>query len=253
MSEGPNPLAYAEPPEQAVRASRRPCALVPLVGGGLAAALAAPGDRPPLSYPVLVRPLARCVAACGAAPAWRFRPRVPGLSLWPLLRLRWPSRTSALDRLDRDTGLNHGPARVLDDTLALGSADLGTRALWALHRRRAEEAIGRMRVAPPRPDMPRHDRYALRAAGLLALVASAFVAGPELGSRLAAAFDWRRVEALGAGLPHRRLDRSAALYPHAAPDDRPRAGAEPEGTDPLDGGGPHRRRGHRGGRRPDAG
>lgn len=125
------------------------------------------------------------------------------ISLWPLARLRMPSRTQALDRLDRDTGLKHGPARVLDDSLALGSADPGTRALWSLHRRRAEEAVGRMRVAPPQPDMPRRDRYALRAAGLLALVTSAFVAGPEIGSRLSAAFDWRRLQAAG---PSFRID-----------------------------------------------
>jgi uncharacterized protein (TIGR02302 family) len=120
------------------------------------------------------------------------------LSLWPLLRLRMPNRTRALDRLDRETGLATGPARVLDDSLALGSADPGTRALWALHRMRADEAVGRMRVGRPRPDMPRRDRYALRAAGLLALVTSAFVAGPEIGSRLAAAFDWRDAETAAA-------------------------------------------------------
>ncbi|PVE22362.1 TIGR02302 family protein [Microvirga sp. KLBC 81] len=125
------------------------------------------------------------------------------LSLWPLLRLRMPSRTRALDRLDRDTGLSHGPARVLDDSLALGATDPGTRALWSLHRKRAEEAIGRMRVAPPRPDMPRRDRYALRAAGILALVTSAFVAGPEIGSRLKAAFDWREAS---ASAPAFRID-----------------------------------------------
>ena len=116
------------------------------------------------------------------------------LSLWPLLRLRLPSRIRALDRLDRESGLTTGPARVLDDTLALGSGDPGTKALWALHRKRAEDAVGRMRVGLPQPNMPRRDRYALRAAGLLALVTSAFVAGPELGSRLAAAFDWRKIE-----------------------------------------------------------
>jgi len=125
------------------------------------------------------------------------------LSLWPILRLRLPSRTRALDRLDRETGLATGPARVLDDSLALGSSDPGTRALWALHRRRAEEAVGRMRVGLPRPDMPRRDRYALRAAGVLALVTSAFVAGPEIGSRLTAAFDWRQAE---ASAPTFRID-----------------------------------------------
>ncbi|QFU15350.1 TIGR02302 family protein [Microvirga thermotolerans] len=125
------------------------------------------------------------------------------VSLWPLARLRLPGRGSALDRLDRDTGLRHGPARALDDTLALGSNDPGSRALWSLHRRRAEEAVGRMRVAPPDPDMPRHDRFALRAAAVLSVIASAFVAGPEIGSRLAAAFDR---SAPGAGAPGFRID-----------------------------------------------
>ncbi|MXQ14755.1 TIGR02302 family protein [Microvirga makkahensis] len=125
------------------------------------------------------------------------------LSLWPLLRLRMPSRMRALDRLDRDTGLPHGPARVLADSLALGSSDPGTRALWSLHRKRAEDTIARMRVSPPRPDMPRRDRYALRAAGVLALVTSAFVAGPEIGSRLKAAFDWREIS---ASAPSFRID-----------------------------------------------
>ncbi len=113
------------------------------------------------------------------------------LSLWPLTRLRLPGRTSALDRLDRDTGLPHGPARALDDTLALGQNDPGSRALWDLHRRRSETAIAKLRVSAPRPDMPQRDRFAVRAAAVLAMVASAFVAGPELGSRLGAAFDWR--------------------------------------------------------------
>ena len=114
-----------------------------------------------------------------------------GLSLWPVLRLGRPSRSRALDRVDRDTGLKHGPARTLDDKLALGDADPGSRALWDLHRRRAEAAIEKFKVSAPRPDMPRHDRFALRAAGMLAAVASAFVAGPEVGSRLGAAFDWK--------------------------------------------------------------
>jgi uncharacterized protein (TIGR02302 family) len=121
------------------------------------------------------------------------------LSFWPLLRLRLPARPNALDRLDRDAGLKHGPARALDDTLALGSNDPGTRTLWELHRRRAEVAIGGLRLAPPRPEMPKRDRYAVRAAGILAVVASAFVAGPEIGTRLAAAFDWRESQRAAPG------------------------------------------------------
>lgn len=119
------------------------------------------------------------------------------VSLWPLLRLKLPARPSALERLDRDAGLVHGPARTLDDSLALGTEDPGTRALWDLHRRRAEAAIGRLRISAPRPGMAKRDRFAIRAAGLLAVAASAFVAGPELGTRLSAAFDWRDARASG--------------------------------------------------------
>lgn len=113
------------------------------------------------------------------------------LSLWPALRLRFPGRNAALDRLDRDAGLPHGPARVMEDSLALGRDDPGSRALWELHRRRAQAAAAKLRLAAPRPGMARRDRYALRGAALVALAASAFVAGPELGARLGAAFDWR--------------------------------------------------------------
>lgn len=112
-------------------------------------------------------------------------------SLWTLVRLSRPERRAALDRLDRDTGLKHGPARALEDTIALGQADPGSRALWDLHRQRARAAVAGLRLAPPHPHMPARDRFALRAAGLVALAASAFVAGPELGSRVRLAFDWR--------------------------------------------------------------
>jgi uncharacterized protein (TIGR02302 family) len=115
-------------------------------------------------------------------------------ALAPLVRLRRPARTAALTRLDRDAGLAHGPARALEDTLAIGEGDAGTRALWDLHHRRAEAAIGSLRLSAPRPDMPRRDPRAWRAAGLVAVVTSAFFAGPEVGTRLAAAFDWRAPE-----------------------------------------------------------
>jgi uncharacterized protein (TIGR02302 family) len=112
-------------------------------------------------------------------------------SLYPLGRIRQPDRTAALDRLDRDSAGGHRPARSYEDSLALGAEDPASRTLWELHRRRAEAAIARLSVAPPHPNMPRRDPRALRAAALIAAVASLFVAGPEAGRRLGAAFDWR--------------------------------------------------------------
>ncbi len=110
-------------------------------------------------------------------------------SLYPLLRVRFPGRTEALDRVDRDSGGPHRPARTFEDSLALGAADSGSRALWELHRRRAAAKLAALHVAPPSPGMARRDPWALRAAGLAAAVAAAFVAGPEIASGSGAPFD----------------------------------------------------------------
>jgi uncharacterized protein (TIGR02302 family) len=124
-------------------------------------------------------------------------------SLAPLIRFRLASRSEQLARLDADSGLPHRPATALDDRLANGSEDLATRALWDLHRRRAEQAASRLKVSLPSPRLARRDRYALRGLVVVALVAAAFVAGPEKYARTLAAFDWHTVGALSQGY---RLD-----------------------------------------------
>ncbi|MFE1599124.1 TIGR02302 family protein [Methylobacterium sp. ID0610] len=157
------------------------------------------------AWPILWRGLAVALVFLAASwfglwldapPTWR----MAGLALFavallaalfPLLRLRPLTRPQALARIDRDAGLRHGPARALEDTLAIGTQDPATQALWELHRRRAAQALGRLRVSAPKPGMVRRDPYALRAGVLLAAVAGAFVAGPEAGERIRAAFDWR--------------------------------------------------------------
>ncbi|ACA19178.1 conserved hypothetical protein [Methylobacterium sp. 4-46] len=157
------------------------------------------------AWPILWRGLAVALLFLAASwlglwldlpPSWRMAGVAAfGLAflaaLLPLLRLRPLPRGEALARIDRDAGLRHGPARALEDTLAIGRQDPATRALWDLHRRRAAQTLGRLKVSGPRPGMVRRDPYALRAGALLAAVAGAFVAGPEAGERIAAAFDWR--------------------------------------------------------------
>ncbi|MDB5597700.1 MAG: hypothetical protein JWM36_4661 [Hyphomicrobiales bacterium] len=114
-----------------------------------------------------------------------------GYFLFHLVRVAFPSRADSLKRLDRDSGLLHRPASTLEDRLANDSGDPATRALWELHLERAERALGALKVSPPSPRVVDHDRYALRAAALVALVAAAFMAGPEKYARVLAAFDWR--------------------------------------------------------------
>jgi uncharacterized protein (TIGR02302 family) len=114
-----------------------------------------------------------------------------GIALLPLRAFRFPSRKEALNRVDRVSGLAFHPVGVLDDRLGNGANDPGTRALWKLHRRRAEQTVAMLRTGGPSPRMADRDRYALRAIVLVALIATGFVAGPEKYARLAAAFDWR--------------------------------------------------------------
>ena len=113
------------------------------------------------------------------------------VALLPLRQFRLPSRKEALERIDRVSGLASHPAAVIDDRLGNGASDPATRALWNLHRRRAEQAVALLRTGGPSPRMVDLDRYALRAAVLVALIATGFVAGPEKYARIAAAFDWR--------------------------------------------------------------
>jgi uncharacterized protein (TIGR02302 family) len=130
------------------------------------------------------------------------------IALLPLAHLGRPGRRAALARLDReaaarDPALRHGPASAAQDTLAVGAADAGSQALWALHQRRAAQAVAALRVGLPRPGMTRRDPFALRAGLTVAAIASLFAAGPEWRERIGAAFDWHEPAAPG---PNFRVD-----------------------------------------------
>ena len=206
--------AEPTPPETRHGDARR--RLDRLVAGARAAGL---WER---AWPVLWRPLGVVLLFLAASwlglwldlpPLWR----MVGLGLFallalaalvPILRVARPSRREALTRIDREAArdggtLAHDPASAIEDTLAVGGSDPATRALWALHQKRAAAAVARLRVGPPRPDMPRHDPRALRAGALVAALAALFVAGPEWRGRVAAAFDWREPP---AAAPSFRVD-----------------------------------------------
>ena len=110
-------------------------------------------------------------------------------SLWrvrPLLRV--PPREAGLARLEHDSDVPHQPLRGLEDTLPAAVTDPVTRRLWALHRERLLASLQRLRLAPPRSDLPRRDPWALRAALLLVLVVALVHGRGEVGQRLASAF-----------------------------------------------------------------
>jgi uncharacterized protein (TIGR02302 family) len=112
-------------------------------------------------------------------------------AFWHVALMRLPTRKDALARLDQSLAGGHRPASALEDSLAVGSADPVSQALWTIHVARQGERISGLKVAAPHPLMAGRDRFALRAVPLLAAVMAFFVAGHEAMPRLQAAFDWR--------------------------------------------------------------
>ncbi len=112
--------------------------------------------------------------------------------LWSVRRgiVRWQpaAAADATRRLERDSALAHRPVSGLADRLAGTGRDPVARALWDAHRRRQEESLSNLRVAPPEPAMARLDPFGMRAAVGLVVVAGLAVAAPDPFGRVADAF-----------------------------------------------------------------
>ena len=68
-------------------------------------------------------------------------------ALAPFLWLRPPSKTDALHRLDRNSGLRHRPATAMADEMAGPAADSYAATLWHAHMERALAAAHSHRLA----------------------------------------------------------------------------------------------------------
>ena len=82
-------------------------------------------------------------------------------SLLPLTRLRWPSSDEADRLLEERNNLPHQPVAVQEDEPAFETPL--SRALWKEHQLRMARRIADLDAGLPRPDIARHDRFALRA------------------------------------------------------------------------------------------
>ncbi|TVR98428.1 MAG: TIGR02302 family protein [Rhodospirillales bacterium] len=96
-------------------------------------------------------------------------------------------RDAARRRIEIDSGLHHRPLAALEDRLAAGCDAPGGGALWQRHRQRMAEAVSRIRVRWPAPDVASRDPWALRAVVVLLLVIGVAAGGHEAGPRLARA------------------------------------------------------------------
>jgi uncharacterized protein (TIGR02302 family) len=110
--------------------------------------------------------------------------------LVPAVRIRIPGLRDAVSRLDRSNIAAHRPATALTDKLATKAEDPMVAALWRAHLTRTAEAAKNLRAGIPQPRLALRDPFAFRAAILLAVVATFFIADNDRSRRIAAAFDW---------------------------------------------------------------
>ncbi len=154
-----------------------------------------------LGLPALLAPPLRVVLALAAllAMAWMLRRG--------LRQIRLPDRSMADRRLERASGLRHRPLSALADRPA--GADPAATLLWQAHVARAAGMLGRLRVGLPHPGLAARDRYALRCALVVALVAAVVIAGGDAWGRLAGA--------VFPTLPHAAPVPAAELHAWATP------------------------------------
>ena len=110
------------------------------------------------------------------------------VALWRgFASLRWPDRAHARRRLETASGFTHRPLVALEDRQASGSNDPASAALWAAYRRRIAEALGRVKVGWPHPNLAARDPLALRALIGLVLVIAFTIGAGTWSERLARA------------------------------------------------------------------
>jgi uncharacterized protein (TIGR02302 family) len=98
---------------------------------------------------------------------------------------RMASESAGRARIERDSGLAHRPLTAIADRLSAGSGDPAAEALWAAHRARAAGAAQRgLRLKAPSPGVAARDRWAFRAAALLALAIGLAAGHDDAGRRL---------------------------------------------------------------------
>ena len=112
-------------------------------------------------------------AACGT-----------GYLVWSRLKgFTWPTRGEARARLETTSPVMHRPLTTVEDTLVAGATAI-QEWMWRLHQARAREDLDRLRVKGPAPGVAARDRFALRAAVVLALFVAIIGGWKDMSSRL---------------------------------------------------------------------
>lgn len=108
------------------------------------------------------------------------------LLTWGLWRLRGPSQAAIDSRIESASHLSHRPLTDLSD--APENDDPEAWELWQAHQARITQSLATARIGPLKLNAAAHDKLALRALLMLALMTSFVIAGATAPSRLADAF-----------------------------------------------------------------
>lgn len=113
---------------------------------------------------------------------------------------RLPDTAAARRRIEAESGLGHRPLTLAEDDIAVGKGDAASEAVWAAHRRRMLDMIGKLRIGAPRPGLPARDPWALRIAVMLLLVVGASLGWRDAPARFTRAVS-PQLAASAAALP----------------------------------------------------
>ena len=111
-----------------------------------------------------------------------------GWSLWRARHVDYPTRSAAKRRVEADNAVAHRPLDTIEDSPRV------TERGWSAHLARAEDAVARLRFPRLRPALAGEDRFFLRYAAPLLLVAALVIGWGANWERLRASLqpDWMR-------------------------------------------------------------
>ncbi len=117
-----------------------------------------------------------------------------GYLVWKRLHgFTWPTRDEARARLETTSPVEHRPLTTVEDTLVAGATAI-QQWMWRLHQARAHDDLDRLRVKAPAPGVATRDRFALRAAVVLALFVAVVGGWGDIGNRV-----WRGIAPMLGG------------------------------------------------------
>ncbi|PCJ92753.1 MAG: TIGR02302 family protein [Hyphomicrobiales bacterium] len=111
-------------------------------------------------------------------------------ALWPLLKIKIPSKKQSLKRIEKMSDTRHRPLASFDDRpAAIASNSAEGQQLWRAHQQRLIASLSQLKTGIPNPDASKIDPFQLRALAVLLLVIAFAYGGNDRIRRIVALTD----------------------------------------------------------------